>query len=77
MTDSISNPAQAKQAAHQVMQRFVAVDKTMPDKRAAGARRADFGEIYGAFAPPQAAARNAACRSARFIARSPTTSRTG
>ena len=61
MTDSTNTPAQAKQAAHQVMQRFVAVDKTMPDKRAAGARRADFGEIYGEFAPPQAAAQAGRC----------------
>src|SRR5271163_837418 len=61
MTESISNPAQAKAAAHQVMQRFVALDKTMPDKRAAGARRADFGEIYGEFAAPQAAAQAGRC----------------
>src|SRR5271163_2846772 len=61
MTESISNPAQAKAAAHQVMQRFVALDKTMPDKRAAGTRRADFDEIYGAFAPPQAAAQAGRC----------------
>src|SRR5271156_5723521 len=61
MSDSTSDPARVQAAAHQAMQRFVAVDKTMPDKRAAGARRADFGEIYGEFAPPQAEAQAGRC----------------
>ena len=59
MTDSPRSPAQ--QAAHQVMQRFVALDKAMPDKRAATARRADFGEIYGDFAAPAAADQAGRC----------------
>ena len=49
MTDSTSNPALAMATARQVMQRFVGVDKTMPDKRPPDARRGDFGEIYGEY----------------------------
>jgi glutamate synthase (NADPH/NADH) small chain len=59
MTDSTRSPAQP--AAHQVMQRFVALEKAMPDKRGAAARRGDFDEIYGDFAPPAAAAQAGRC----------------
>ncbi len=59
MTDSPRIPAQA--AARHLMQRFVAVEKHMPAKRAAGTRRADFDEIYGDFAAPAAAEQAARC----------------
>ena len=37
------------------MLKFVDVSRRMPDKRAAGARRADFQEIYSEFDPAGAA----------------------
>ncbi|QYU66449.1 FAD-dependent oxidoreductase [Leptolyngbya sp. 15MV] len=43
------------------MLQFVRLDQRMPDKRAADARRADFGEIYQAFDPEAAKAQSSRC----------------
>ena len=40
---------------------FVAVDKAMPEKRGVAERRRDFREIYGEFAPDQAAGQAGRC----------------
>src|SRR5258708_7715007 len=61
MTDKPSPASQAKATAQAVMLRFVAVDKTMPDKRDATARRGDFDEIYGEFEAGEAAAQAGRC----------------
>src|SRR5471030_628244 len=61
MTDKPSDAAQAKATAQAVMLRFVTVDKTMPDKRDATARRSDFDEIYGEFEAGEAAAQAGRC----------------
>jgi glutamate synthase (NADPH/NADH) small chain len=45
----------------QKMLRFVEVRRSMPEKRAAEARRKDFGEIYGEFADPEAAVQAGRC----------------
>jgi len=41
--------------------RFIALDRDPPEKRAADARRRDFGEIYEVFAPDEAAAQASRC----------------
>jgi glutamate synthase (NADPH/NADH) small chain len=56
-----STPTAAQAAARQVMLRFVAVEKDMPTKRGAAARRGDFDEIYGEFAPERAAEQAGRC----------------
>jgi glutamate synthase (NADPH/NADH) small chain len=61
MTDKPNPASQAKATAQAVMLRFVAVDKTMPDKRDATARRGDFDEIYGEFEAGEAAAQAGRC----------------
>jgi glutamate synthase (NADPH) small chain len=43
------------------MQRFVDIDARMPNKRAAGARRSDFAEIYDAYTPVSAAEQSSRC----------------
>jgi len=43
------------------MLRFVTVGKSMPEKRAAAARRGDFREIFGDYAPAHAAEQAARC----------------
>ena len=43
------------------MQRFVDINAEMPDKRAADARQADFGEIYDAYTPETASAQSSRC----------------
>ncbi len=45
----------------QRMLKFVEVRRSMPEKRAAQVRRADFGEIYGDFADPEAAVQSGRC----------------
>ncbi|HET7410306.1 MAG TPA: NAD(P)-dependent oxidoreductase [Paracoccaceae bacterium] len=45
----------------QRMLKFVEVRRAMPDKRAAGERRHDFGEVYGEFADPQAGVQASRC----------------
>lgn len=45
----------------QRMLKFVDVRRAMPAKRAAGERRQDFGEIYGAFADPEAGVQASRC----------------
>src|SRR5258706_475234 len=57
----MSDPNPAPKAAQQVMQRFVALGKAMPDKRDAAARRADFDEVYGDYRPEAAAAQAGRC----------------
>src|SRR5258706_9713609 len=57
----MSDPNPAPKAAQQVMQRFVALGKAMPDKRDAAARRADFDEVYGDYRPDAAAAQAGRC----------------
>ncbi len=47
--DASPAPEMVKRAARQIMQRFVAVPKDMPDKRSAPERSHDFDEIYGEF----------------------------
>ena len=64
------------------MLKFVDLGQKMPEKRAADTRARDFHEIYAEFLAEKAAdnpraARNAACRFARSIARCTTTSPTG
>ncbi len=65
------------------MLQFVHLPQQQPPKRPVSARREDFAEIYRDFDPARgwraraAAAASAASRSARCIARSRTTSRTG
>src|SRR5260221_1078668 len=61
MAEKPNAAAQAKATAQAVMLRFVAVDKTMPDKRDAAARRGDFDEIYGEFEAGEAAAQAGRC----------------
>ena len=41
--------------------KFVNLQRAMPDKRDSEARRTDFGEIYGEFAPPNATAQASRC----------------
>jgi glutamate synthase (NADPH/NADH) small chain len=48
-------------ATSQRMLRFVSVDKRMPDKRDAGARTEDFGEIYAEFDASRAAEQAGRC----------------
>lgn len=43
------------------MQRFIDIDAAMPDKRAADARRQDFGEIYDSFTPEAAVEQSSRC----------------
>ena len=43
------------------MLQFVRLDQRLPDKRDAADRRADFGEIYAAFAPDAARAQSSRC----------------
>jgi glutamate synthase (NADPH/NADH) small chain len=54
-------PEMVKRAARQVMQRFIAVPKEMPDKRAAAERADDFDEIYGEFDAAGATAQASRC----------------
>lgn len=61
MADAIPSADKAKLAAKQLMLRFTVVDKAMPDKRAAGERRTDFGEIYGDFRPAEARTQASRC----------------
>ena len=67
MTESPPKPAPKLEqapiqaAARQVMQRFIALDKAMPDKRGAATRRADFDEIYGDFTATAAAGQAGRC----------------
>jgi glutamate synthase (NADPH/NADH) small chain len=53
--------AKAEAAAKAVMLRFVAVDKAMPAKRKADARKADFDEIYGEFSAGEAKTQASRC----------------
>ncbi len=43
------------------MLKFVTVERSMPEKRAADARRTDFGEIYGEYAPDAAKTQASRC----------------
>ncbi len=47
--------------AKQPMLKFVSVERTMPEKRAAGQRNADFNEIYAEFAAAKAAEQASRC----------------
>jgi glutamate synthase (NADPH/NADH) small chain len=65
-----------------IMQRFVDINRAMPDKRTVDDRRADFDEIYRAFTPDHAGDQASRCEQCgipfcQFIARSTTTFPTG
>ncbi len=58
---SESPGAAAKAGARQLMLRFIAVEKGMPDKRDAEARARDFDEIYAGFRTEQAVEQASRC----------------